>query len=525
MSILLIGGTDPSGAGLQTDWQVVHHLNIQASSVVTAVTSQNEKGVFDQGILPYQQVKAQFDSLNGIVFFAIKIGMLGNQHVIKAVVEFLKKQPNKTLVILDPVIKSSSGGELLTAKGIKALLSELLPLVDLITPNRHELAHLTRNFSKIVDHNGVQALACAGNKLAPPKKKSQLTQSNWQNHQAIEISAKKLLELGVNAVLVKGGHFTAMDQQYSTDLFISAKEHFYLQGKRWQERANVRGTGCALATAIACLLSKKQALNDAVVVSKALISGAIRHAVKSAGQYQLQFTPTKNQTLFELQDLPKVYKQADELKNQYTFKRCDSHSLGIYPVVDSLAWIEKLLPLGIKTIQLRIKNKQEHEVEGDIKTAIQLAKAQKVRLFINDYWELAVKHKAYGIHLGQEDLDRLRPDDLYRIAKSGCHLGISTHSYTEVARAHAINPSYLALGPIFATTSKEMPWIPQGVKAVENWVKFFENKYPLVAIGGIDLERAKALKQTGVGSVAMISAITQTEDYKKATQMFLGIFE
>ena len=505
MSILLIGGTDPSGAGLQTDWQVTHYLQVQANSVVTAVTSQNANAVFDQGILPYQQLKSQLNALPSRSFSAIKIGMLGNEQTIEAIIEFLKKQPSETAVILDPVLASSSGGELLSSQGIQSLLKDLLPLVTLITPNIDELVLLT--------------------------------QRSCQNYRDIETGAQKLLDLGADAVLVKGGHFKANElsedinvcpnnnSNNSTDFFLSAKEQFYLQGERWKNRNNVRGTGCALASSIACLLSQSYALNDAVVVSKALISSAIRKAVSHSGQYKLYFSPTKNKNLFPLKDLPKVYKKSDQLHCQYHFKRCDTLSLGIYPVVDSVQWLKKLIPLGITTLQLRIKDKQQQDVESDIISAIDYAKQYKVRLFINDYWQLALKHKAYGIHLGQEDLDQLSNADLNAIAKAGCRLGISTHSYTEIARAHAIKPSYLALGPIFATTSKVMPWIPQGVKAVENWVNLFGTHYPLVAIGGINLERAKALQQTGIGSVAMISEITQAENYIQTTQALMEIFK
>ncbi|MCK5813114.1 MAG: thiamine phosphate synthase [Cocleimonas sp.] len=502
MSILLIGGTDPSGAGLQTDWQVAHHLKVQANSVVTAVTSQNEQGVFDQGIVPHQQLKSQLASLNDVVFSVIKIGMLGNQHTVKTLVEFLKKQPAETIVILDPVLASSSGSKLLTVEGLQVLLAELLPFISLITPNTNELALLT--------------------------------QSSYESYADIEVGAQKLLDLGVDSVLVKGGHFAteqltdaanAYPMIYSTDFFLSTTEQFYLQGERWKNRVNVRGTGCALASSIACLLDQSYSLNDALVVSKALISGAIRHAVNDSRQYKLLFIPQKTDILFELMDFPKVYKQLDVLNKHYQFESCETLYLGVYPVVDSVEWIEKLIPLGIETIQLRIKDKQDSEVESDIIQAIHYAQAHKVRLFINDYWQLALKHKAYGIHLGQEDLERLSPNDLDTIAESGCRLGLSTHSYSEVARAYTIKPSYLALGPIFETTSKEMPWIPQGVKAVEDWVKFFDYSYPLVAIGGINVERAQALKRTEVGSVAMISAITEAEDYVKATKDFIDVFK
>ncbi len=491
-NILLIGGTDPSGAGLQTDWQVVHHLNTQASSVVTAVTSQNSEGVQDLGILLYQQVKSQLNMLKGSHFAAIKIGMLGNECVIKAVVDFLKTQADETAIILDPVLTSSSDGTLLNHKGLKALLNDLLPLVTLITPNVNELSTLT--------------------KLPIHTEKDRKTAAN------------KLLKLGAKSVLVKGGHFQA-DTTKSIDYYINATESFYLTGTRWEERLNVRGTGCALASAIACSLSKAYSLSDAIVFAKAFISSGIRQAVVADQQLKLHFEHTNKVNPFQLEDFPRLYKNIEACAQHPVFASCDTQQLGIYPVVDSVDWLKKLIPLGIKTIQLRIKEHPPEAVESDLIEAIHVAKKHNIRLFINDYWQLAVKHKAYGIHLGQEDLDKLGNDDLAMITNAGCRLGISTHCYTEVARAHGIKPSYLALGPIFDTTSKIMPWIPQGVPAVHNWVDLLGNAYPMVAIGGINQERAKALKKTGIGSVAMITAITEANDYQQVTKQLLALWQ
>ena len=217
------------------------------------------------------------------------------------------------------------------------------------------------------------------------------------------------------------------------------------------------------------------------------------------------------------------------MRTNYQFSPCDfpdsstkPKSLGIYPVVDSFNWIKRLVPLGVETIQLRVKDKPLEEVEAEIVEAIQFCKKYDTRLFINDYWQIAIEHKAYGIHLGQEDLATA---DLQAIADSGCRLGISTHSYTEVSRTIAIKPSYIALGPIYETTSKDMPWIPQGAEAVENWVTLLADDYPLVAIGGINKERAQRLKQTGVGSVAMISAITESRDYERTTKELLELWD
>ena len=530
--VLLIGGTDPSGAGLQTDWKVINTLQettqstvqIQANSIVTAVTAQNTSAVLNNGVVSVELFSNQLKSIENQAFSAIKIGMLGNEFIIDALLDFfqryLKKHP-KTVLILDPVLMASSGGKLLTEAGRKLLLSKLLSYTTLITPNLDELALLSD---------------------LPVNSDSE-----------IKIAARKILKLGAEAVLLKGGHIQT-DKSVSNDLFISQNESFYLQGKRWSNRQNVRGTGCALATAIATFMAQSYCLTDSIVLAKAMLSQGIRQSIcdgthqgvcqdvcedkrntqVAKNSYQLQFSCKG----FQVKDLPvisaeKMPENANTKK--YHFPDCGSKNLGIYPVVDSFAWIKKLVPLGVETIQLRIKadadgvdsengndnNKLNAKIETEIKQAIEYCRQYSTRLFINDHWQLAIKYRAYGIHLGQEDIETA---DIQAIAKSGCRLGLSTHSYTEVARAHAIKPSYLALGPIFATTSKDMPWIPQGVAAVKKWVELLGDDYPLVAIGGIDYNRAALLKATGVGSVAMISSITHAEDYEKATQQLLELW-
>ncbi|MCK5872902.1 MAG: thiamine phosphate synthase, partial [Methylococcales bacterium] len=400
--------------------------------------------------------------------------------------DFLSIQSSNIPVIIDPVLAASSGDALLSDQGIRLLLNDLLPLAALITPNVEELALLT----------GLPVT----------------------DYESIERAALQLLESGARAVLVKGGHFH--NEKQSIDFFVSEQNHFWLVGERWPDRNNVRGTGCVFATAVAASMSKGCCLSDALVFAKALISQGIRNAIKVGEHYQFQLAETTLGEHFQLKDWPKLIHEPAQITQSFEFAQCSSKRLGIYPVVDSFEWIKKLVPLGIETIQLRIKNLPAERIEQIIIEAIDFCR-DKARLFINDYWQLAIKHGAYGIHLGQEDLDRLDSTDLLAIAESGCCLGISTHSYTEMARAHALKPSYLALGPVFSTTSKEMPWIPQGVKAVEQWVALLGDHYPLVAIGGINLHRASTLKQTGVGSVAMISTITQAKDYRQATNELL----
>ena len=193
--------------------------------------------------------------------------------------------------------------------------------------------------------------------------------------------------------------------------------------------------------------------------------------------------------------------------------------LGLYPVVDSVMWIERLLEAGVRTLQLRIKDKQDHEVEADVAAAIALGKRYAARLFINDYWRLAIKHDAYGVHLGQEDLETT---DLSAIRTAGLRLGVSTPDDMEIDVALAARPSYIALGHVFPTQTKQMPSAPQGLAQLARHVARLQN-YPTVAIGGISLARAPQVLATGVGSIAVISAITQAADWRSATRQLIDL--
>ena len=195
--------------------------------------------------------------------------------------------------------------------------------------------------------------------------------------------------------------------------------------------------------------------------------------------------------------------------------------LGLYPVVDSPAWIERLLTAGVRTLQLRIKDQPDEIAKPAIAQAIALGKRYDARLFINDYWELAIRHDAYGVHLGQEDLDVA---DLARIRQAGLRLGISTHDDTELDRALAIQPSYIALGHIFPTQTKAMPSTPQGVEQLKRHLARLTH-IPTVAIGGISIARAPEVLATGVGSIAVVSAITQADDWREATRTLLALAE
>lgn len=193
--------------------------------------------------------------------------------------------------------------------------------------------------------------------------------------------------------------------------------------------------------------------------------------------------------------------------------------LGLYPVVETVEWIARLLECGVRTIQLRIKDREDDEVEQQIADAIALGKRYHARLFINDYWRLAIKHQAYGVHLGQEDLNVANLDAIHA---AGLRLGLSTHDDAELDRALAEQPSYIALGHVFPTQTKAMPSAPQGLEELARHVQRLQG-ISTVAIGGISLARAQAVLATGVGSIAVVSAITQADDWQAATRQLLAL--
>ncbi len=176
--------------------------------------------------------------------------------------------------------------------------------------------------------------------------------------------------------------------------------------------------------------------------------------------------------------------------------------IGLYPIVDTASWVKKLLALQVTTIQLRIKNTAEQALETHIKISAECAHAHNAQLFINDYWQLAIKYQAFGVHLGQEDLQTA---DLSAIKRAGLRLGISTHSQAEIDIALSHQPSYIAFGPVYHTDTKVMPYLPQGLNKLQACCA--QAPCPVVAIGGLNQARIKGVINTGVDGIAVLSAI------------------
>lgn len=179
-----------------------------------------------------------------------------------------------------------------------------------------------------------------------------------------------------------------------------------------------------------------------------------------------------------------------------------------YPIFDHSGWLEDLLPLGIKLLQLRIKDRPTAELRSEIQTAQSLCDQFDCQLIVNDYWQLALDLGCDFIHLGQEDLVTA---DIPAIKAAGVKIGISTHSDEELELALSLTPDYIALGPVYPTILKKMPWAPQGLAEVSRWKKQLGD-IPLVGIGGINLERADGVLQAGADIVSVVTDITLNAD-------------
>ncbi|TIO73393.1 thiamine phosphate synthase [Mesorhizobium sp.] len=174
-----------------------------------------------------------------------------------------------------------------------------------------------------------------------------------------------------------------------------------------------------------------------------------------------------------------------------------------YLIVDSAAWIERLVPLGVKLVQLRIKDKDQFSLRQEIRASKAMCERHGCQLVLNDYWRIAIEEGCDFVHLGQEDLARA---NLKAIRQAGIRLGLSTHDEAELKSALAADPDYVALGPIYPTTLKVMKWAPQGLDRIAVW-KQRVGKLPLVAIGGLTVERATGVFAQGVQSAAVVTDI------------------
>lgn len=193
----------------------------------------------------------------------------------------------------------------------------------------------------------------------------------------------------------------------------------------------------------------------------------------------------------------------------------------VYPVVDSAAWVQRLVSVGVRLIQLRVKDRPDEEIRAEIREARGVCARAGAQLIVNDYWVLALAEGCDFVHLGQGDLDTA---DVPGIRRAGVRIGISTHNHLELARALALKPDYVALGPVYPTVLKVMPWAPQGLERITEW-KERVGETPLVAIGGLTVERLPGVFKAGADSAAVVNDIVSNVDPDARARQWLATAE
>ncbi len=481
-AVLSISAHDPLGmAGIAMDQRALTSLGVHCGSCITANTAQNQTDFFSLNPVNLDVFISQLDALyQQDLFSVIKIGLIHDIEQAQALVNH-PIFSNKT-IILDPVLGASSDQNKYSQSRLSALRF-LIQHVHVVTPNVEEANILITLFDDSVSYMD-DSLALA-----------------------------KLLHQSTNsAVLLKGGH----GKYKAQDVYCDSERYFYLEHDEFQHGFN-RGTGCAMASLIAGAIALGHSISDAMVIAKMQMHGGWQHPFsideKTGTLGFVDFNQTKPQH-FQNTQLPRVY--VSDKQNNLQFLPC-STELGLYPIVDRASWLARLLPLGVKVIQLRVKDLSGECLKNEIMQCVKLANEFGCQLYINDHWQLAIVCGAYGVHLGQEDIDAA---DLAAIANAGLRLGLSSHCFYEVARAKTIKPSYIAFGPVYATQTKDMPWVPKGANGLAYW-RVQLTDFPLVAIGGINEERFEKVKAQGVDAIAMISAITEADNPEQVCADFI----
>ncbi len=190
----------------------------------------------------------------------------------------------------------------------------------------------------------------------------------------------------------------------------------------------------------------------------------------------------------------------------------------VYPIVDTAAWVARLVPLGVRLIQLRIKEPSGTQLREQVRAAHATCRAAGAQLVVNDYWQLALEEGCDFVHLGQGDLDGA---DLGALRRAGVRLGVSTHDHAELDRALGVRPDYIALGPIYPTLLKQMPWSAQGLARITEWKRHI-GAIPLVAIGGLTLERLAGVFAAGADCAAVVTDIVRHPEPEQRMRAWLA---
>lgn len=465
-----VAGTDSGGgAGLSADIRAAAAMGVHLCPVVAAVTAQHSMGVNAVFPLPAGQVRAQLSALRqDLPPRVVKTGLLASA----ATVDALLAQRGDVLLVVDPVLGASAGGAAFCDDALLAAYRhQLIPQAALITPNRREAERL---------------LGVAPGQLPVPE------------------LAAMLRGLGAQAVVVTGGDDASQVDGLAMDWLDSPLATGWIAMPRLSGRDGAppphHGSGCTFATAAAAALARGFAVPDAVILAKMLTWSALRDG-HAAGAGAGPLRPDRR-FVDDPRAMPVMGFDDETAPDRATLsrwremlwptaRRAAPFASGLYAITERAERVAAMALSGqFAHVQLRIKRgpaMDEDQLRAAIREAVRDMAGRSTTLWINDHWRLALDEGARALHLGQEDwsaLDGAAREDLQqRRARHGVRLGVSSHSLWELCRARGLAPDTIACGPLWATTTKDMPWLPQGLAQLRWWSRMAG--VPVVGIGGV----------------------------------------
>jgi len=487
-----VAGTDSGGgAGLSADTRAAAAMGVHLCPVVAAVTAQHSRGVNAVFPLPANQVRAQLSALRqDLPPRVVKTGLLASA----ATVDALLAQRGDALLVVDPVLRASAGGTAFCDDSLLgAYRHQLMPQAALITPNRREAERLL----------GVPA-----------------------GHLPVPELAAMLRGRGAQAVVVTGGDDAALADGLSLDWLDSPLATGWIALPRLSGRdgapAHHHGSGCTFATAAAAAMARGFALPDAVILAKMLTWSALRDG-HAAGAGPGPLRPDRR-FIEDPRAMPVMGFDDETAPDRATLtrwremlwpsaRRAAPFPTGLYAITERPERIAAIAVSGqFEHLQLRIKRGpgvDEDALRAAIRAAVRDMAGRSSTLWINDHWRLALDEGARALHLGQEDwaaLDTAARDELQqRRARHGVRLGLSSHSLWELCRARGVAPDYIACGPLWSTTTKDMPWLPQGLAQLRWWSRMAGT--PVVGIGGVLEDRQwRAGLAAGASAMCLVRA-------------------
>ena len=476
---LTIAGSDPSGgAGIQADLRTFAALGVVGVSVITALTVQNSLGVQSVHPVPADVLAAQLEAiLSDTKVQAVKIGMLGGADQVRAVAAALRKYapPN---IVLDPVLTSTGGVPLLDEEGRAALLTELMPLCDLVTPNLEEASLLTA-----MPVDTLKTMQAAG---------------------------EHLISMGVKAALVKGGHLP----EEPNDLLADSQGHRQIYTDRRVNTPHTHGTGCFLSSAIAAHLAKHFPVDQAVKQSKNLLTRALLSPITigNGRGYPDIFASVRTNGSARM----RTYSERIELlRGLYILTDPD-----LRPDRTAEDAMRAALAGGASVVQLRDKHFLIPQLVALAQRLGATAREANALFIVNDRVDVALASGADGVHLGPDDM---MPGDARRLMGPHQLVGVSVATMEE-ARAAAPYASYFGVGAIFGSKTKLDAGAPIGLERIREIKAAFPN-IPIVAIGGINAENIALVAQAGADAAAVVSAVVAAPDMEVATRELVARFE